>query len=81
MSLQVIAASEGTVAVIADEVLLHLGKRTIPILVHDHGLRDKHQVSHTRGIGSALNSIGLLFLHIVVKTGTATSANRGPLGH
>lgn len=37
---QMIAAPEGAVAVIADEVLLHFGKRTIPVLIHHDILGD-----------------------------------------
>lgn len=52
VSLQVIAASESAVAVIADEVLLHFGKRTIPVLVHHNSLGDINKGHHTRGSSS-----------------------------
>lgn len=38
VSLQMIATSEGPIAVITDEVLLHFGKWTVPIFVHHDGL-------------------------------------------
>lgn len=62
VSFQMIAASEGTVAVIADKVLLHFGKWTISVLVHHDGLSDvekkdrsQGQVEQSPNINSCLN--------------------------
>ena len=65
VSFQVVATPEGSITMIADEVLLHFGQWTIPILVHHHHLSTQ---GHKRTISRIQNTQILLNKHSTINT-------------